>query len=275
MTLATMICPEPGQAIAMPSTRIALVVEYEGTDYYGFQLQAGQPTVQSELEKAILQLTGEQTRVTAASRTDTGVHALGQVVSFRTTATLPLGNIVSGLNYYLPTAIAVKEAHHQARGFHVQRTAVSRQYDYHILNAPTRSPLKAKSAYLVPNHLDVSQMQKACEALVGEHDFMSFTSVSGISVKSTVRRVYRADIRRDGELVIFTIVANSFLTHQVRNTVGALIKVGLGRMSLDEFLSIMERRQPGLAGPRAPSSGLYLVRVNYPRSFEEETDEDI
>ena len=276
MTLAVVGRPlESWQTTAMPSTRIALVVEYEGSEYFGFQLQAGQPTVQSELERAILRLTGERTRVTGASRTDAGVHALGQVVSFITASRLPLGNIVSGLNYYLPMTIAVKGAHRQARGFHVQRTAVSRQYDYHILNAPVRSPLNERSAYLVTKRLDVSQMQRACGALVGEHDFASFTSASGVSVTSTVRRVYRADVGRDGELVIMTIVANSFLTHQVRNTVGALTRVGLGRMSLDEFQSIMERKQPGLAGPRAPAHGLYLVRVNYPRPFEEEIDEDL
>jgi tRNA pseudouridine38-40 synthase len=275
MTLTATTRPEMSDAVITPSTRIALVVEYDGTDYFGFQFQPDQPTVQSELEKAILRLTGERTRVTAASRTDTGVHSLGQVVSFRTDSHLPLGNFVSGLNHYLPSAIAVKAAYHQRKGFHVQRTAISRQYEYHILNTPNRSPLRERFSYLVPGDLDILLMQKACHALIGEHDFASFTSGTGSLIENPIRRVYRADMRRDNALVIFGITANSFLTHQVRNTVGALIRVGLDKMSLEEFYSIMERKTPGLAGPRAPASGLYLVRVNYPQSFEEETNENI
>jgi tRNA pseudouridine38-40 synthase len=275
MTLTVATRPETTDASIMPSTRIALVVEYDGTDYFGFQFQADQLTVQSELEQAILRLTGERTRVTAASRTDTGVHALGQVVSFRTGSRLPLHNFVSGLNYYLPAAIAVKAAYRQKTSFHVQRTAVSRQYDYHILNTPNRSPLRERFSYLVPEDLNLTMMQTACQSLIGEHDFASFTSGTGNLITNTVRKVYQADIRRDNDLVIFTIIANSFLTHQVRNTVGALIRVGLDKISPEEFYSIIERKKPGLAGPKAPASGLYLVKVNYPQSFKEETNENI
>ena len=275
MTLAIAARPDMEKASVVPATRIALVVEYDGTDYYGFQFQEDRPTIQSELEQAILRLTGERTRVTAASRTDTGVHALSQVVSFRTDSRLPLHNFVSGLNFYLPTAIAVKAAYRQKTGFHVQRTAVSRQYDYHILNTSNRSPLRERFSYLVPEALNLTTMQKACQSLIGEHDFASFTSGTGNLIKNTVRTVYQAGIRRDGDLVIFTIVANSFLTHQVRNTVGALIKVGLDKISPEEFYSIIKRKKPGLAGPKAPASGLYLVKVNYPQSFKEETNENI
>ena len=260
---------------AVLASRIALVVEYDGTNYMGFQWQADRPTVQDELEKAIRRLTGEGVRVVASSRTDTGVHAQGQVVSFRTVSLLPLHKFVSGLNHYLPGDVAVRTAHRLADGFHVQRSAVSREYEYRVLNRPSRSPLLDRSTWLVPGELNVERMDEACQFLVGEHDMASFTSGSGTELKNTVRRVYRADVVREGELVAFTIVASSFLPHQIRNTAGCLVRAGLGHMSVAEFCSIMERKQPGLAGPMAPAAGLCLVRVNYSHPFEEEIDENV
>ena len=262
--------------VYMPAaTRIALVIEYDGTDYFGFQWQDDQPTIQQELEEAIFRLTGEKTRVVSASRTDTGVHAQGQVVSFRAMSSLPLSSFVTGLNYYLPSSIAVKTAHRPAVGFHVQRSAVSREYEYYLLNRPTRSPLWQRFAYRVPGNLDLAKMREACQTLVGEHDFASFTNAGCPQLKDSVRKVYKAELRQDDDLVVFTIVASSFLTHQVRNTVGALLKVGLGRMSTQAFYSIMEQKKPGLAGPKAPACGLHLIRVNYPHPIEEETDENV
>ncbi len=254
---------------------IALVIEYDGTDYYGFQWQKGQSTIQQELETAILKLTGENIRVVSASRTDTGVHAIGQVVSFRTQSTLPLRNFITGLNHYLPATIAVKSAFYHETNFSVQRTAVSRQYDYYILNSPTRSPMWQRYAYRVPEKLDIEKMYEACRMLKGEHDFASFTSTDAVQLKNTVRKIYHAGFKVDGEIIVFTIIANSFLAHQVRNTAGILIQVGLGRMSIPEFYSIMEQKKPGLAGPRAPACGLRLVRVNYPYPIKEETDENL
>ena len=260
---------EPVASLAT-TTKIALILEYDGTRYHGFQLQASLPTIQGEIEKALRQLTGERTRVMAASRTDAGVHAKGQVVSFRDKSSHSLQTFVNGLNYYLPGDIAVKAAHRIRDSFSVRRHAVSREYSYYILNSLTRSPLREGFSYLVTGHLDVEAMNQACQALIGEHDFASFTSGVGVGVKSTVRRVYRAEMRKDGELAVFNMVANSFLTHQVRNTVGALIRVGLGKSSIDEFYSIMEAKKPGLAWPTAPACGLCLRQVNYPRPFEEE-----
>ena len=119
-------------------------------------------------------------------------------------------------------------------------------------------------------HLDIEAMNQACQTLIGEHDFISFASSIEIGTKNTVRRVYQAEIEKDGELAVFKMVANSFLTHQVRNTVGTLIRVGLGRMNVDEFCSIMKAEKPGLGGPTAPARGLCLIQVNYPHPFEEE-----
>ncbi|MDP2917312.1 MAG: tRNA pseudouridine(38-40) synthase TruA [Dehalococcoidia bacterium] len=247
-------------------TKIVLIVEYDGTNYYGFQFQASQPTVQAEIEEALFKLTGEKRRIVAASRTDTGVHARGQVVGFRTASNLPVETFVKALNYYLPKDIAVKSAHRVADSFNVQKDAVSREYRYYILNSRTRSPLKRYYAYLVPGDLNLEEMNRACQALVGERDFASFvTDYDG--VRSTIRQVYRAEVRRRNELVIFDMAAKSFLPHQVRNTVGALLEVGLGRMTLDEFNKIMEAKRPGLAGPAAPAHGLCLLRVNYQLPF--------
>jgi tRNA pseudouridine38-40 synthase len=162
--------------------------------------------------------------------------------------------------------------------FNVRRNALSREYNYYILNSPTRSPLKNSFAYLVAGELDIEAMNQACQALIGKHDFASFASCIEARLKNTVRSVYKAEVKKDGELVIFNMVANSFLPHQVRNTIGSLIRVGLGKMSLDEFHSIIKARKPGLAGPTAPAHGLSgptapahglcLMEVNYPHPFE-------
>ncbi|MBA7645575.1 tRNA pseudouridine synthase A [subsurface metagenome] len=249
------------------TTKMVLIMEYDGTHYHGFQLQANLPTIQGETEKALWKLTGERTRVMAASRTDAGVHAKGQVVSFRTRSPLPPPTFINGLNYYLPRDIAVKAAHRVDDSFNVRRGALSREYNYYILNSLTRSPIREGFSYLVTGHLDIEAMNQACQALIGEHDFASFASSILGNIKTTVRRVYRAEMERNGDMTIFNMVANSFLPHQVRNTVGALIRVGLGKMSVDEFHSLIEAKRPGLAGPTAPACGLCLMQVNYPRPF--------
>ncbi|MFC2001392.1 tRNA pseudouridine(38-40) synthase TruA [Chloroflexota bacterium] len=257
------------------STKIVLIVEYDGTRYYGFQLQANLPTVQRELEVALEKLTGEKRRVMAASRTDTGVHARGQVISFRTGSSLPLSAFVNGINYYLPEDIAVKAASRVSDSCDVRRGAVSREYNYYILNKLPRSPLRRGYSYRVGGHLDIEAMDQACQALIGEKDYSSFVTGEEDETKSTVRRISRAEVVRDDDLVVFQVVANSFLRHQVRNTVGTLIRVGLGKMTVDEFYSLVEAKRPSLAGPTAPACGLCLIRVNYPGPLGEDTWGDI
>ena len=245
------------------TTRIVLVVEYDGTNYHGFQLQRNLPTIQSELEKAIKELTGEKSRVIGASRTDAGVHARAQVVSFRTESLHSPEVFIKGLNYYLPKDIAVREAYKAGDSFNVRREAVSREYEYCILNSVARSPLRQNYCHLVPGHLAIDAMDRASKSLIGEHDFASFVNNKEAAAKGTVRRITRAEWRREGEMVIFSIEANSFLMHQVRNTVGVLLKVGRDKMSYREFCDILEARDPGLAWPTAPARGLTLVKVNY------------
>jgi tRNA pseudouridine38-40 synthase len=255
--------------------KIVLILEYDGTNYCGFQFQINAPTVQDEIEKALYKLTGEKLRVVAASRTDTGVHAEGQVVSFRTGSELKLENFIKGLNYYLPQDIAVKAAYQVNQKFSVQSNAVNREYRYCLWNSRTRSPLKKRFTYQVNKELDVEIMNQAGQLLVGEHDLVSFvTGINQASIKSTLRKVYKARLEKKDNLVIFEMTAKSFLPHQVRNTVGTLIRVGLHKISVDDFQKIMEAKKPGLAGPTVPAQGLCLLRVNYPRPLGE-YDEDL
>lgn len=252
-----------------PQTRIILIVEYDGTEYHGSQYQANAPTVQGEIEKALKMLTGEKIRIKMASRTDAGVHARGQVVAFDTASTIPLKSFVDGLNHFLPDDIAVKEVHRVEDGFDVRRRAVSREYRYYILNSPARSPLRQQYSCRVAGDLDIELMGRACGALVGRHDFASFVASEGTArQKRTVRDVFKAEVDREGEMVTFTIVADSFLPHQVRNVVGSLILVGQGRMSVEDFSHMVAAAVPGLAGPTAPACGLCLERVNYAVDFE-------
>jgi tRNA pseudouridine38-40 synthase len=269
MTLSTVIDYGLEKTDLVATTRLVLVVEYDGTNYYGSQWQSGLPTIQGEMEKALRKLTGESVRVAMSGRTDAGVHASGQVVSFQTSSALSRDTFVNGLNYYLPRDIAVKSAHVAGESFDVRRSALSRHYRYSMLNTRTRSPLRETFACRVDGNLDVAAMNRACRVLIGEHDFASFASGVAGEAKSTVRRVYRAEVASEGDLVVFDMVANAFVRHQMRSTAGCLVRIGLGRMSRDEFQSIIEAKQPGLAGPTMPACGLCLVRVDYPRPFEE------
>jgi tRNA pseudouridine38-40 synthase len=256
-------------------TKIALVLEYDGSNYCGFQFQENGPTVQDEIEKALFQLTGEKLRVLAASRTDTGVHARGQVISFLTGSDLKPEAFVNGLNYYLPQDIAVKESYQINNGFSVRRDAISREYRYLIFNSRSRSPLIRGYSYQVHRKLNVEAMDQAGQALTGEHDLASFiTKFNQSKIKSTFKTIYQSRVERKAELVIFDIKANSFLPHQVRNTVGTLIQVGLGKIDLNDFKTIMEARKPGLAGPTVPAQGLFLMRINYSRPLGD-YDEDL
>ena len=198
----------------------------------------------------------------AASRTDTGVHARGQVVSFRAKSTLDAATLVRALNYHLPGDIAVKAAYRASNGFNVRGDAMSREYRYQILNSSTRSPFTRRFALFMPRTLNIQMMNEACQLIQGEHDFASFAS-SLDDGRSTVRNICEAGIEKKGDFAVFRIVANSFLPHQVRSTVGLLIRLGLGKIGIGDFRDIMEARSVGLAGPLSPACGLCLTKVNY------------
>ena len=245
-------------------SKFILLVEYDGTQYHGFQWQVGLPTIQNELEQAIKRFCRHSSRVIAASRTDAGVHARGQVVSFWAKSTLDTVTLVRALNYYLPRDIAVKTAYKAGDDFNVRRDALSREYHYYVLNNYTRSPFSQRFALFVPKMLDIRAMNDACQLIRGEHDFASFAS-SLDGNKSTMRNVYEAGIEKKGDFTVFRIVANSFLPHQVRSTVGFLIRLGLGQIGIEKFHDIMKAKSLGLASPVSPACGLCLEQVNYPK----------
>lgn len=246
-----------------PPGNLALVLEYEGTRYHGFQYQVGVPTIQGDIERALAKVTGERIRTVGAGRTDAGVHAKGQVISFGTSSTLRPQTLVRALNFYLRPDIAVKAVSRVESNFNARRDALSREYRYMILNGLAPSPLHQRDAYYVPAALDIDAMNHVCQYLVGSHDFASFTGPTG---RRTVREVYKAEVSREEEVVFFDMVANSFLPKQVRCTVGSLIRVGLGKLTAEEFQEIMQAKRPGLAAPVVPPHGLCLMKVNYPQN---------
>jgi len=242
---------------------VRATVEYDGTDYCGFQWQAGQPTVQGELERALAAVTQEVIRITAAGRTDAGVHARGQVIAFRTRWRHSLADLERALNALLAEDVAVRELVLAEEGFHPRFSALSREYRYTILNQPLRSPLARRFACHWPHPLDVASMDRAARALIGTHDFATFGQPP--QGENTVRQVLRAGCSREGPFVYFDIEANAFLQRMVRSIVSTLLRVGSGELSLQDFAEILQAAQRSLAGPTAPPHGLCLMRVNYAR----------
>jgi len=243
-----------------PISKVVLIVEYDGSSYHGSQYQSNASSVQGEIENALCNLTGEQVRVHAASRTDAGVHAMGQVISVRTKSVFSPETWVKALNFYLPIDIAVRKAFMVDNDFDVRRHALNREYRYSIWNRPTRSPLKERLTHFVPHYLDTEAMNYAAGVLLGEHDFAPFCSGEN---GSTRRYVYKAEINRKRDLITFDMVANSFLTHQVRNTIGGLIQVGLGKTKVEDFWRLARSGESGVVGPAAPARGLCLMKINY------------
>jgi tRNA pseudouridine38-40 synthase len=240
--------------------RIALLLEYDGTAYRGSQYQGEGPTVQSELEAAINNLTGETVRAAFAGRTDAGVHALGQVAAFDTRSALTEREFARGLNHFLPEDISVRAARACEHTFDPRRDATGRVYRYAITLGRARSPLARNRAWQVARQLDIDAMRGAAAEVEGAHDFAAF---AGPHDGSTVRTMRRCEVGRVGVCVRVTMEARSFLPHQVRRTVGTLVEVGGGRMTADGVRRLLEDAVPASAGPTAPACGLYLVSVAY------------
>jgi tRNA pseudouridine38-40 synthase len=244
-----------------PTRRIALLLEYDGSRYGGSQRQKNAPSIQGAVEAAIEQLTGAETRLALAGRTDAGVHARGQVAAFTTASRHKTEVFVRGLNAWLAEDIAVRRAVEVEAGFDPRRHASGRTYRYLVYNAPVRSPLWRERAWHVAEPLDVDAMGRAAAKLLGEHDFAAFSRREGVT---TVRHMRRADVGREGPLVRLEFEANAFLRHQVRRTAGALVQVGRGKLSVAAFGSLLRKAEPATAGPSAPPHGLCLMRVEYP-----------
>ena len=243
--------------------RVGLIIEYEGTRYNGFQLQTNGPSVQGEIEQGLKQLTGKHIRIYGAGRTDSGVHALGQVVAFDTNSEIPLARFITGLNFYLPDDIAVKSAHKVNNDFNPRHEAQSRKYRYTILNSLTRSPLDRRFTYLVNKRLNYEIMNQAAKKLIGTRDFAPFSGPLQKEGVKTVRTIYCSGVVHLGTKILFEIRGSSFLPQQVRRIVGTLLKLGQGKMLLDEFLDIANSTFRGAAVNLVPPHGLCLVEVTY------------
>jgi tRNA pseudouridine38-40 synthase len=239
--------------------RLLAIVEYDGTDFEGFQIQQRRRTVQGEIEKALQQITGEKIRVTGAGRTDTGVHAAGMGVHFDTAWNRTPEILQRALNAVLPTDIAIRQITLVPPNFSARFSAKSRAYRYTILNEAVRSPLADRYALVVAETLEADAMDAAARCLIGPHDFGAFgTPPSG---DNPVREMYVAQVRRDGERVLIDLEANAFLYRMVRRIVGTLIPVGKGALSVAEFRQVLEKKRR--AGQSVPSHGLSLIAVKY------------
>jgi tRNA pseudouridine38-40 synthase len=257
----------------MTLNRIILGVEYQGTGYQGWQTQPGGNTVQDTLELALAKFVRTEVHTMCAGRTDAGVHAIEQVVHFDTVLQRELYSWVNGVNAFLPPNIAVRWARQIAvdaqdqSAFHARFSAFSRTYHYLLYNANIRSPLWADKAgwFFRPLHLEL--MQQGAEYLVGEHDFTVFRA-AGCQAKSPFKHMYEVKIRRQDDLIVFTLRANAFLHHMVRNIVGSLIFVGMQKRDPVWIQELMETRDRSLAAPTFMPDGLYLAKIGYDEKWD-------
>jgi tRNA pseudouridine38-40 synthase len=252
---------------------IRLLLEYDGTAYHGWQVQKGVKTIQGILEDSIFRITGRQAPVIGASRTDAGVHALGQVAVFRAATALDAGTIRRALNALLPQDIRVVSAVEIHDPFHPRDDAVRKRYFYMISNQNISSAFLFRYTWIVPQQLDIRLMESAAQVIVGRHDFSAFRG-TGSDVKDPVREIYDVTIdeierisfmeeRLPGNFIKITAEANGFLRHMVRNIVGTLVEVGRGRIPVYRMKEILESGNRQNAGQTAPASGLFLERIEY------------
>jgi tRNA pseudouridine38-40 synthase len=251
------------------SQRIALCVEYDGSVFNGWQTQLNPAlnTVQETLEQALSIIADQPIKIHCAGRTDTGVHASGQIVHFDTTSERPLQAWVKGTNSRLPRQVAVQWAHAVTEDFHARFSARSRRYRYIIANTPVRPALLAAfvTPYFYP--LDEQAMHAAAQSLLGENDFTSFRAVACQS-RTAMRNLMELNVTRQGDYVIIEVEANAFLLHMVRNLVGVLLAIGDGRKPPVWASEVLARKDRSYAGVTAPATGLCLIKVRYPEHFK-------
>jgi tRNA pseudouridine38-40 synthase len=247
--------------------RIAIGVEYDGAELFGWQTQKDGASVQDALERALSAVADERVSVTGAGRTDSGVHATGQVAHFDTSARRNDRAWVLGANTRLPPGIALRWAREAPEGFHARFSARARSYSYLLINREARSALWRHRAWWVRRPLDAERMHSAGQAVVGEHDFSAFRAAECQS-KSATRRIERLGVTRHGEFLRVDVTANAFLHHMVRNLVGTLAAVGRGDRPAHWVTEILQGRNRALGGATAPAAGLYLVHVDYGELLE-------
>ncbi len=240
--------------------RIRLTIAYDGTNYVGWQVQPNGTAIETVLNEALTRLLGEEIQVIGASRTDSGVHADGNIAVFDTESRIPGDKFKFAINEFLPDDIAVIESDEVPLSFHPRKINSVKTYEYRILNRPIRSPKERNYAYFFYYPLDEEKMNRAAQALLGEHDFKSFCSIR-TQIEDTVRRIYAVSVTRDGEVLTLRISGSGFLYNMVRIIVGTLVKIGAGIWPEASMKEILEARDRAKAGPRAPAMGLTLKSI--------------
>ena len=255
--------PEHKEIMKARRRNIRLTVSYDGTAYNGFQRQnPPQVAVQNVLEEKLSAVCGDSVELAASGRTDSGVHAIGQVVNFFTDGTIPLDRLPRAVNSILPPDIVVLEAAEADRDFSARHSAKSKIYIYRILQGYIPDPFERNYSWNIHKELDTDSMEKCLRMIEGTHDFSAFRAAGGPPV-SPVRTIYEASLETKGRIVELKFFANGFLYHMVRNLVGTLANVGMGRTSVQRFGEIMASLDRNQAGATAPARGLYLYKVNY------------
>ena len=253
-----MTAPPPSQVLR----NLRLTIEYDGTDFCGWQRQTGQRTVQGTLEEKLLEMLGETADVRGAGRTDAGVHAQGQVAHVLLTARIPAGGLLRGLNTILPSDIAIVDVADAPANFDARFSARGKVYRYRLWNHFVRSATHARTTWHVRSILDLEAMRAAAQALCGEHDFKGFRA-SDCDRRNTVRLIRRIDISRQGAMLDIEVEATAFLKNMVRIVAGTLTDVGRGRLDLARVKHVLESGDRTRGGITAPARGLTLLRVNY------------
>lgn len=242
--------------------RVKLTVAYDGTNYCGWQLQSNGVTIEEKLNQALGSLFGEEIRVIGASRTDAGVHSLGNVCIFDTAARMPAEKISYALNQRLPDDIVVVDSCEVDPGFHPRFSKSRKTYEYRILNRRFPDPTRRLDTLFFHHPLQVERMQQAAAYLVGEHDFKSFASVH-MQAETSVRTVYACEVKKSGDVICIRVTGNGFLYNMVRIIAGTLIKVGAGDIEPEEMESILTACDRSAAGPTAPAHGLTMIGLEY------------
>jgi tRNA pseudouridine38-40 synthase len=242
--------------------RVLLVVAYDGTNYHGWQLQPNVVTIESVLNDALSALFKEDIKVIGASRTDTGVHSLGNIAVFDTEARMPAEKIAYALNQRLPEDIRIQSSREVAPDFHPRRQDSQKTYEYRILNSEFPLPTQRLYSYFTYVPLDIGLMQKAADYLVGEHDFKSFCSVNTMA-ETTVRTIYDITVTKEGNMISIKVTGSGFLYNMVRIIAGTLMEAGKGRLSPDKIPEILEALDRTKAGPTAPACGLTLYEYKF------------
>jgi tRNA pseudouridine38-40 synthase len=242
--------------------KIRIKIEYDGSNYSGWQLQVGQDSIQARLEAALERIFVRAVRVHGSGRTDAGVHALGQVAAFELPREFDPNDLKRALNALLPADIAIIEAAAVRDDFDPRRDAQLRAYEYRVLNQDRRSAFDYRYAWLISTPLDLGSMNEAARRFIGEHDFASFRSL-GSDETTTIRRVYVSEWRRDNDRFVYRVEASSFMRHMVRTMVATMIDAGRGKIAPAQVTSLIEARDRSSAPASAPPCGLYLVEVRY------------